>query len=152
MRKAGRREAAQRAGSVRRQGDAGCDMNVMKLRATLFGILMLTSTLPLGAGERITVKCSPAIAFAPANLIVRAMIESDAGNRAVQIVAESDDFYSSSEVQLNGENAPRTNMFELRSLPPGLYDVKATLIGSGGERRATAHSQINVIAVGGHGR
>ena len=28
----------------------------MKLRASLFGILMLTTTLPIGAGERITVQ------------------------------------------------------------------------------------------------
>ncbi len=29
---------------------------------------MLITTLPMGAGERITVKVSPAVAFAPANL------------------------------------------------------------------------------------
>ena len=55
----------------------------MKLRASLFGILMLTTTLPLGAGERLTMRVSPAVAFAPANLVVRAMIEADEENRAV---------------------------------------------------------------------
>ena len=80
----------------------------MKLGAGLFGILMFTATLPVGAGERMTLKVSPAIAFAPANLIVRAMIEADAGNRAITIVAESDDFYRSSQIQLDGDHAPRT--------------------------------------------
>jgi hypothetical protein len=120
----------------------------MKLRASLFGILMLTTTLPIGAGERITVRVSPAVAFAPANLIVRAMIEADSQNRAVQIIAESADFYRSSEIQLEGDKAPRTSMFEFRSLPPGTYEVRALLFGSGGQQRAFARQQVNVIPSG----
>jgi len=120
----------------------------MKLRATLFGILMLITTLPMGAGERITVKVSPAVAFAPANLVVRTMIEADQDNRAVEIVAESADFYRSSQIQLEGDKAPRTTNFEFRSLPPGTYEVRALLIGTGGGQRAFARQTINVIASG----
>jgi hypothetical protein len=120
----------------------------MKLRAILFGILMLTTTLPIGAGERITMKVSPAVAFAPANLIVRAMIEADAENRAVQIIAESVDFYRSSEVYLEGDKAARTSMVEFRSLPPGTYEVRALLFGAGGRQRAFARQQVNVLPSG----
>jgi hypothetical protein len=120
----------------------------MKLRATLFGILMLTTTLPIGAGERITMKVSPAVAFAPANLVVRAMIEADAENRAVQIVAESPDFYRSSEVYLEGDKAARTSMIEFRNLPSGTYEVRALLLGVGGRQRAFARQQVNVISSG----
>ena len=112
---------------------------------------MLTTTLPLGAGERITIKVSPAVSFAPANLIVRTIIVADADNRAVEIIAESTDFYRSSEIQLDGDNAPRTTMFEFRSLPPGTYEVRANLIGAGRQQRAWVRQQINVIA-GGSGR
>ena len=120
----------------------------MKVGAALFGILMLVGARPLGAGERMTLKVSPAVAFAPANLIVRATIPADADNRAVQIVAESDDFYRSSQIQLEGESAPRTSMFEFRSLPPGNYEVRALLLGSGGQQRAFARQQVNVIPSG----
>jgi hypothetical protein len=120
----------------------------MKVRASLLGILMLASTLPLGAGERMTLKVSPAVAFAPANLIVRATIVSDADNRAVEIIAESPDFYRSSMIQLEGDKAARTNQFEFRSLPPGTYEVRANLFGSNGEQRASIRQQINVIASG----
>jgi hypothetical protein len=109
---------------------------------------MLTTTLPLGAGERITMKVSPAISFAPANLVVRAMIEANAENRAVEIIAESQDFYRSSQIQLEGEKAPRTNTFEFRSLPPGTYEVRANLLGADGQQRAAVRQQINVIASG----
>jgi hypothetical protein len=122
----------------------------MTQRGKLYGIAILIATLPLGAGagERISVKVSPAVAFAPANLVVRTIIEADADNRAVEIVAESPDFYRSSQMQLEGDRAPRTTRFEFRSLPPGTYDVRATLIGADGEHRALARQSVNVIASG----
>jgi hypothetical protein len=119
----------------------------MKLTAALLGILMLAGA-PMGAGERITIKVSPAIAFAPANLVVRATIPADSDNRALQIVAESADFYRSSEVQLEGERAPRTTMFEFRSLPSGTYHVSANLVGADGRSRGIIRQQVNVIASG----
>ena len=118
-----------------RLSDASCDGGAMKLRSILFGVLLLTSTLPLGAGERMTLRVSPSVSFAPANLIVRTQIEADAQNR-------------SSEIQLDGERAPRTTTFEFRSLPPGTYEVKATLLGPGGSPRASLRQQVNVIASG----
>jgi hypothetical protein len=122
----------------------------MTLRGKFFGILMLATTAPLGAGagDRISIKASPAVAFAPAHLVVRALIEADADNRAVEVVAESADFYRSSQMQLEGDKAPRTTQFEFRSLPPGTYEVRAMLIGPSGQQRALARQQVSVIASG----
>ena len=122
----------------------------MKVRFTLLGLLLFSSALPLGAGTRepLAVRVSPAVSFAPANLIVRATIEADAGNRSIEIIAESSEFYRSSEIQLEGERAARTNMFEFRSLPPGTYEVRATLLGAGGQTRGIVRQQVNVIASG----
>ncbi len=120
----------------------------MTLKASLLGVLMLASTLPLGAGERLTMKVSPAVAFAPANLMVRAMVVADADNRAVEVIAESADFYRSSMTQLEGDQAARINQCEFRSLPPGTYQVRANLFGSNGQPRATIRQQIKVIASG----
>jgi hypothetical protein len=93
-------------------------------------------------------KVTPAVAFAPANLVVRAIVESDADNRAIAVVAESEDFYRSSEIQLDGDHAPRTSTFEFRSLPPGNYSVQAMLIGRSSEPRLTLRQQVNVMASG----
>jgi hypothetical protein len=121
----------------------------MKMKLGLFGILMLLTTLPLGAGQqRMTMKVSPSMAFAPANLIVRAIVEADAQNRAIAIVAESADFYRSSEIQLEGDRAPRTNTFEFRSLPPGNYEVRAALFGADGRERAMVRQSVNIISTG----
>jgi hypothetical protein len=104
---------------------------------------------PLGAGERLTLKVSPAVSFAPANLVVRATIVAHPENRAVEVVAESTQFYRSSEIELDGENAPRTNLFEFRSLPPGTYEVRVTLLGGDGHSLAHVRQQVNVIEAGG---
>lgn len=120
----------------------------MKVRACLFGVLMLTTTRPIGAGERITLKVSPAVSFAPATLTVRATIPADADNRAVEIVADSEDFYRSSTIELEGDRAARTNTFEFRSLPPGLYHVRANLLGADGRSRASISQQVNVYPSG----
>ena len=121
---------------------------MMMLRAGLCGVIVMMAA-PLGAGERLSLKVSPAICFAPANLVVRATIQADRANRAVEVVAESTDFYRSSEIQLDGENAPRNNMFEFRSLPSGNYEVSVTLRGGGGEQLANVRQLVNVIeAVG----
>ena len=120
----------------------------MTFRACLLTILVASTTLTVGAGERITLKVSPAVAFAPANLVVRATVEADADNRAIEIVAESPDFYRSSEIQLQGDKAARTSTFEFRSLPPGTYEVRAKLLSASGQTRAAVRQQINVIASG----
>ena len=117
------------------------------MRAGLCGLFILVA-LPLGARERLTLRVYPSVSFAPANLVVRAMVEADANNRAIEIVAESADFYRSSQIELDGDKAPRTTMFEFRSLPQGTYEVRANLIGAGRQQRAWVRQQINVIAGG----
>ncbi len=119
----------------------------MKFRGMLIA-LMMCMAVPLGAGERLTLRVSPSVSFAPANLIVRAMVEADAANRSMEIVAESSDFYRSSEVQLDGERAPHTTVFEFKSMPVGTYVVRATLVGADGQMLASVHSQVDVIDTG----
>lgn len=120
-------------------------------RMGLCGILILAGALPMGAGtpDPVSVKATPAVAFAPATLVVRATITADAHNRVIEVSADSGEFFRSSSIELEGENAPRTNLFEFRSLPPGTYEVRARLIGDDGRQRALARQEVNIIASGG---
>jgi len=104
---------------------------------------------PASAGERLTIKVSPSVAFAPANLVVRTTIEADTRNRAIAIVAESSEFYRASEVELDGDKAPRTTTFEFRSLPSGTYQVTATLLGADDKPLTYVRSEMNVISKSG---
>jgi hypothetical protein len=93
-------------------------------------------------------RVSPAVAFAPANLNVQATIESNPGNRSIEIIAESPEFYRSSEVQLDGESAPRTTLVQFRSLPTGEYSVRGVLKGQGGHELATVERKVNIVESG----
>ena len=98
-----------------------------------------------GADEKISMQVSPSVAFAPANLSVRTTIAADARNRTIEIVAESTDFYRSSEMQLDGESAPKTTIFQFRSLPTGEYSVRAVLRGQGGRELASTAQIVNIV-------
>src|SRR5262249_36731911 len=143
----GRRFAG--GGSVRR-GPAWSEG--VKFQANVLLIVMVAvvsrPSAFVAAKEPLSIRVSPAMSFAPANLVIRTRVEPDASNRAVEIVADSDQFYRSSVVQLDGERAPRTSMFEFRSLPPGVYEVKAALIGADGRARATARGHVIVAESG----
>ena len=78
-------------------------------------------------------------------VVVRATILANDENRSIEIVAESDDFYRSSEMPLDGGRAPRTTLFEFRSLPTGSYQVRAILKGVSGRELATSATQVNVV-------
>ena len=52
------------------------------------------------------------MALAPATLFVRASIEPHADNRSVEVVVDSEEFYRSSQVQLEGEYSSRMTLFD----------------------------------------
>jgi predicted phage tail protein len=107
--------------------------------------MMLTATTVTGAKEPVSIRVSPEISFAPANVVIRTSVEPATENRSVEVIADSDEFYRSSTIPLEGDRAPKTTMIEFRGLPPGNYDVSASVIGSGGQRRAFAHMQVKVM-------
>ena len=119
----------------------------MKVGAWLIGIVILISGA-VGANDRLAIRVSPAVAFAPANLSVQATIEADPVNRSIEIIAESPEFFRASEIQLDGESAPRTTILQFRSLPTGEYSVRAVLKGQGGRELATVERKVNIVESG----
>jgi len=102
--------------------------------AALTCVCIGLATNSLRGAEPLRVQVSPPVSRAPALLTVRVSIEATADNRALQVVAESPDFYRSSEISIDGTNAAPLNVFEFRNLPTGLYQVTSTLIGAHGTR------------------
>jgi hypothetical protein len=111
--------------------------------------LFLVSAVSVTAGQPLTMAVSPVQSFAPTNLTIRVHVEPDAGNRALEVVAESGEYYRSSLIQLDGDEAPRTILLEMRNLPVGDYDVRGTLINSAGRERSAVHKQVVVVALAG---
>jgi hypothetical protein len=120
------------------------------MRAQIFAsALFLWPMPPVNADSPLAIAVSPLQSIAPATVVVRVHISPNVANRALEVVAQSDDFYRSSRIQLDGDDAPTGNSLEFRSLPGGDYEVRATLIDSTGNRRASARAHVIVIPSGG---
>jgi hypothetical protein len=120
----------------------------IKVTALVLALSFAAVGPAVDATEKLTMKTSPNVAYAPAHLTVRATVEADAANRALEIVIDSGDFYRSSLIELDGDNAPRTSILEFRGIPSGDYLVSAQLFGQGGEALALTRQQVNVIPSG----
>jgi hypothetical protein len=64
-------------------------------------------------------------------------------------VADSPEFYRSSQIQLEGDRAPKTVTIEYPNVPGGEYEVTSVLVNSMGRERATIHQTARVVPVGG---
>lgn len=117
-----------------------------KTKVTLAFVALALMTISVdGASQPVTMQVSPAVSFAPANLVIRARLEPHVNNRAMEVIAESADFYRSSAIELAGDRAPRAVTFEFRGLPPGEYEVTAAVIGTDHRRRAVVRSRVDVM-------
>ena len=117
--------------------------------ALAFLIASLAASAPsLTAHDKIRLRVTPAISREPAFVNVTAHIDRNSANRALEIVAESADFYRSSTISLEGDNAPSTNLFSFKSLPGGSYRISATLIDAQGGRSVAQGSALVVSSRG----
>jgi hypothetical protein len=92
------------------------------------------------ASETLQLEVTPTFSTAPARVVVRALVEHSADNRALEIVADSNDFYRRSVVDLDGASAPKVNELQLIDIPGGEYQVTATLYDAHGVRTSARRS------------
>lgn len=110
-------------------------------------LVLLVSSRP-EADSHVSLSVSPLVAFAPAEVTVRAMVDAHPDNRRLEIVADAPSFYRSSEVPLEGESAPRTSFFRFLGLPGGDYTVRATVRDNRGEVRAQTAITVRIVGTG----
>jgi len=108
--------------------------------------LIGTAVLPAAGREPLAIDVSPAVAFAPANVRIRTRIEPNPDNRRITVVADGAAFYRSSEMQLDGEQAPKVIELWFRDVPGGDYEIYAILTDSVGRQRAVAHHTTKVMS------
>lgn len=103
-------------------------------RLAAIGALCLFATATDSRANRPTVslRVSPIVALEPAVLTVRASIEPNDDARRLRVVVSSGEYLRSSEIPLEGRSAPRTSVIELKGVPAGLYEVRATVLGVAG--------------------
>ena len=122
------------------------------LRIAFIGTTALLATITIvkiAAAAPMTMTVAPYLAFAPADLRVRVDVPRSSQNRTLVIVAESDEFYRSSEMPLEGEDAPRVIEVQFRSLPNGQYSVLGETRDQNGRTLAAVHQEVRVLSMAG---
>jgi hypothetical protein len=66
------------------------------------------------------------------------MVPRHADNRVLRVILESEDYYSVSDIQLDGEYAALSYPVSWRELPPGSYCATVQVYGSTGGLRTSA--------------
>jgi hypothetical protein len=112
------------------------------------GLCVLFAVATLGGDESLKMTVSPEESFAPANLWVRLGIEPNAANRVVEVIAESGEFYRSSQVALEGDRGPRTVQLEFRNLPGGSYEVRGIVTDGRGHEVTSSRREVTVLTSG----
>ena len=85
-------------------------------------------------------------AAGPVTVVVR--IEPNLDNRMVRLTLDSGAFFRASDIQIDGDRAPRSHFVTWKALPPGDYCVEATLTGASGSVH-TDRRQYSAIGVNG---
>lgn len=122
----------------------------MRTALGICGLIVFT-VLPLNGNEPLRLAVTPVHSFAPATVNIRVRIEPSAENRTLAIVADGANFYRSSEMPLEGDQAPTHVELRFSNLPGGDYVISAVLTDRLGHQRAIVHESATVIsATGGH--
>ncbi len=124
----------------------------MRMRNTLVLLvaMALLGVVPGHAadGNRLRIEVSPRISNAPAQVRILAFVTPSAENRGLQFVADSGDFFRSSLVPLDGENAAAVTETSFKNLPGGAYDITVSLLDAHGHATTVDRRQVMVTSGG----
>ncbi len=109
---------------------------VPALVAVVLALVGISAPRRTAAAEGLVLAITPAYATAPGFIRVTATIDVSSENRYLEIVADSEGFFRSSRIPLNGAAAPRRTVVMLQNLPPGEYEIRGVVEGSAGVRAA----------------
>jgi len=114
---------------------------------TVILVLGALSTPRSPAKELVEIKVRGYYFAAPATVPMVIAVEPAARNRMLVVEADSEDYFRSSAIELEGENEKRLHSLELKSLPAGTYEIRARVM-SKNEVLGTAVEGLVVTGLG----
>jgi hypothetical protein len=92
------------------------------------------------ANEPLTLELKRRFYLAPANVAIKVIVEPNVQNRLLHIEADGPAMFSSTDLELAGEDAARTHDVVFKNLPAGPYVVTAVLLSQEKQRAMVAMS------------
>ena len=88
----------------------------------------------------ITVHVTPLFAIEGSSVQAMVRVAPNAENRMLRITVDAENYYRSSELQLDGDTAAVTHYLPLNALPAGDYAFLAVVFGPQGERARSSEA------------
>lgn len=115
--------------------------------AALVAAAIIGFGLAASAEDRLGLKVSRTVVRTNESVVVTAVVPPDQENRVIGIQADNGEFLRSTEIEIDGERAPRVFELPLRNLPSGEYHVIAVLVDRQGHR-TTVRRTFTVLDMG----
>jgi hypothetical protein len=96
---------------------------MLALAASFISVLPMTA---LHANDFVQLHVSPVLSER-GDMLVQVLVTRDSENQWMKVTAESAMYYSSSEMELEGEYSPRVKVIRFRGVPAGWYEVTGTV-------------------------
>jgi hypothetical protein len=93
-------------------------------------------------------RVTPYFVSSPATVNAMVRVEPDSDNRLLRIALDSDAYGRTSDIALDGADAPRMHSFRWSALPPGVYEVSVEVHKTRDRRITTRTERIEVVGVG----
>jgi hypothetical protein len=124
-------------------------MTAPLIRAAFVGLVLACAATAVHAEDKLSVKISRHVIKTQEGITVRAIIPPNADNRMLGIQVDSGEYLRGSEIELDGENAPRVIEVPVQNLPAGEYVVVAVLLDNQGHR-TTVRQNLTVMDMPGN--
>ena len=95
----------------------------------------------------LVLSATPMISFAPSTLRVKVQVPPESANRLLIITLDGEQFYRSSQVQLDGAEAPKTSWWDIPHVPQGDYELTARVYNDTAKLVSSAHTTVIVKGI-----
>lgn len=95
--------------------------------------------------DEVTLRLTPRFVSAPGYLRSLVRVVPNAENRVLRVAIDSNRYYRSSDIQLEGDSAPESHFVDFKGVPAGKYDLVVTVLGPGGDARVQRQLTFQVL-------
>lgn len=97
--------------------------------------------------DQLTLRMVPRVVSAPAFLRSLVRVAPNGANRVVRVEIDSDNYYRSSDIPLEGASAPTSHFVDWKQVPAGKYDLIVSVLGTSGDARAVRRLNFQVLGI-----
>jgi hypothetical protein len=97
--------------------------------------------------DELSLRLTPRFVSAPGYLRSLIRVAPNADNRVLRVEIDSEGYYRSSDIALDGASAPMSHFMDWKAVPAGKYDLIVSVLGPSGDARTVRRLNFQVLGV-----